>query len=183
MGKYLKHGIKWKNCTKCCLCKGRTKVVLARGKIPCDILFVGEAPGVSEDVIGKPFIGPAGKLLDTMIEQAFTNLDTYCLTNLIGCIPKDENNSKVTEPPKESIQACSPRLVEMYRMCNPSIIICVGALAKKWVPKILKMEGPVKYYDIIHPAALLRMPTERRDYAIQQTIIKLQDIADELIPF
>jgi uracil-DNA glycosylase len=64
----------WKDCTRCPLHTVRSNVVLARGSIPCDILFVGEAPGRSEDALGKPFVGPAGILLDEMIEDALSGI-------------------------------------------------------------------------------------------------------------
>jgi uracil-DNA glycosylase len=63
-------------------------VVLCRGRLPCDVLFVGEAPGVSEDVLGRPFVGPAGKLLDTIVERALDGQYDCAMTNLVACIPK-----------------------------------------------------------------------------------------------
>lgn len=74
---YSSHVERWKDCGGCSLCDRRTRVVLYRGKVPCDVLFVGEAPGESEDVVGVPFVGPAGKLLDSMIQDAFGRL-TFC---------------------------------------------------------------------------------------------------------
>lgn len=61
---------RWKDCTACGLCEHRQKVVLARGSVPCDILFIGEAPGESEDCLGQPFVGPAGQLLDRIVRLA-----------------------------------------------------------------------------------------------------------------
>lgn len=74
---YSSHVERWKDCEGCSLRDRRTRVVLYRGKIPCDVLFIGEAPGESEDVVGVPFVGPAGKLLDAMIQEAFGRL-TFC---------------------------------------------------------------------------------------------------------
>ncbi|MEK0326406.1 MAG: uracil-DNA glycosylase family protein, partial [Nitrosopumilus sp.] len=120
------HRAKWIDCSLCSLCKRRRKVVLARGKVPCDVLFIGEAPGASEDSLGSPFVGPAGHLLDQMIEDALdmTSPDQADLpaidsgpriafTNLIACIPKDEDGNKISsgdDIPLESIEACSERL-------------------------------------------------------------------------
>jgi len=61
------------NCTNCQLHKTRKQVVVGRGTIPADILFIGEAPGISEDTIGLAFIGEGGKLLDYMIQEAVKN--------------------------------------------------------------------------------------------------------------
>lgn len=65
----------WKNCQRCELSAGRLNVVIAKGKLPCDVIFVGEAPGESENVIGQPFVGPAGKLLDHIIANAFGGMN------------------------------------------------------------------------------------------------------------
>lgn len=87
-GRYLAHRRKWKNCQKCPLCRSRGKIVLARGKIPSPLLLVGESPGESENVIGRPFIGPAGKLLDRILKVAVDGRVDYAITNLVACIPK-----------------------------------------------------------------------------------------------
>ena len=88
MTPYQRHREKWKGCERCSLYRGRRSVVLCRGKLPCDVLFVGEAPGVSEDVLGRPFVGPAGKLLDEIVERALDGQYDYAITNLVACIPK-----------------------------------------------------------------------------------------------
>lgn len=108
---FQEHRRKWNDCQRCRLCEGRTNVVLARGRVPCDVLFIGEAPGVSEDILNKPFVGPAGKLLDSIVEKAWEKAGeevdtggsdpqgkfisgwapsqaTWCMTNLICCIPR-----------------------------------------------------------------------------------------------
>ncbi|GAG10072.1 unnamed protein product, partial [marine sediment metagenome] len=61
---------RYKNCRKCGLYEFRRKIVFGRGKVPADILFVGEAPGKSEDLIGEAFVGPSGRLLDMAIKDA-----------------------------------------------------------------------------------------------------------------
>ena len=80
MTPYIKHREKWKDCTRCLLHEHRRKIVLCRGKIPADVLFVGEAPGESEDVLGSPFVGPAAQLLDSLIEQAFSRVSHSLMT-------------------------------------------------------------------------------------------------------
>lgn len=146
MTPYQKHKERWKACDLCSLCEGRTKVVLARGTVPCDVLFVGEAPGVSEDIIGKPFVGPAGKMLDQIIKEAMplTYDDgedspptgykyDWAFTNLVGCFPKEAKKTNNHEPPEEAIKACAPRLKEMVWVCRPRLIVLVGKLARRYV--------------------------------------------------
>ncbi len=68
------HIADWESCTRCPLHTTRRWVVLGRGTLPCDVLFVGEAPGNSENDIGKPFIGQAGKILDSLISASVYRL-------------------------------------------------------------------------------------------------------------
>lgn len=182
------HKKKWIGCVNCHLCEQRDRVVLARGKLPCDVLFVGEAPGGSEDVLGSPFVGPAGKTLDSFIEEAEDELNLKpqerlrkAWTNLIGCIPKDEDGRKVTEPPKESIEACAPRLVELATLANARALVMVGNLSQKWCPKILQDFDYEYSIDIIHPAAILRMDPSQQTVAAQRTTVELRDLFNELL--
>lgn len=190
------HVARWGDCRLCPLCDTRKKIVLARGSLPCDVLFIGEAPGPSEDVIGQPFVGPAGHLLDEIMTRAgFDETDvgvrpvTRAFTNLVACIPKDESSGdKFTEPPLESIKACFPRLVELVRMAKPKLIITVGKLAAKhvygqaqfdpvdWLPE----NHFIQWEEIIHPAAILRMDLSQRGLQIQRTIVKLSDALETL---
>lgn len=68
------HVANWQACKLCNLCKTRTQTVLFRGHIPCDVLFIGEAPGTAEDATGWPFIGPAGQLFDSLVDDALLSL-------------------------------------------------------------------------------------------------------------
>jgi uracil-DNA glycosylase len=176
---FSQHAAKWKNCTDCPLCKTRTKVVLARGKVPCDVLFVGEAPGASEDVIGQPFIGPAGKLLDQIIDKAMGDSRyTYAMTNLIACIPLGDDGNKVAEPTEDSIRACYNRLIEFVDICHPQLIVLVGTLATKYGPG-----GGELVISIIHPAAILRMDISQKGLAIQRCIVAINEAVAEIVPF
>jgi DNA polymerase len=170
-------------------------VVFARGKLPCDILFIGEAPGVSEDTIGKPFIGPAGKLLDQIISDSILSIPIeepsvpeptylrYALTNLIGCIPADEDGQKTPEPKPVHIHACSPKLVEIISLAKPQAIVFVGKLSKKWGSPLVP-SNDIKVETIMHPAAILRSDISSRGLFIQQCVAKLIDLTMELvIPF
>lgn len=167
------HKAKWSGCTLCPLCEGRTHVVLCRGSLPCDVLFIGEAPGASEDVLGKPFVGPAGKLLDKIIESALNDRPIrVALTNLVACIPLGDDGDKVKEPSREAIESCAPRLTELRRIANPQLIVCVGDLAEKWA---VKPGGGVWLIKIIHPAAILRMDASQQPLAIKRAVVAISD--------
>lgn len=176
----------WEDCDKCPLCNTRDKIVLARGRIPCDVLFCGEAPGVSEDTLGLPFVGPAGKLLDEWISTALEETSELqppegkfraAFTNLVCCIPLGDDGQKTNEPDKKDIRACNPRLVEFIKLCNPQHIVCVGKLAFKHCPRI---DG-IGYTEITHPAAVLRAEAAQQGLLIQRAVVILQDLFEELV--
>ena len=174
----------WEKCTKCSLCQGRNQVVFARGKIPCEVLFIGEAPGKSENILGAPFVGPAGSLLDMIIERALEQSEKpklrIALTNLVACIPKSDNDEKLPEPPKEAIEACSPRLKQFVRLCKPRLIILTGQLPRKhisgeaqfgcdWLPRGQSLE----FCELTHPAAILRMQPVKKSFETKRAIVIL----------
>ncbi len=174
MTPYQKHKKRWQDCKKCSLCKRRRKVCLLRAspnRLPSSVLFIGEAPGASEDVLGQPFVGPAGKLLNWIIQEARGDkLLRHTFTNLIGCIPR-ENGGKMGEPPREAIKACQPRLAQIVSVVRPKLIICVGTLATKYAGNSFSVET-VK---IIHPAAILRMDVSQKGLATQRTMVVVRD--------
>ena len=184
---FQKHAAAWKACRRCNLCETRKNVVLARGKVPCDILFCGEAPGISEDVIGKPFCGPAGKLFDQIIEQALPVDTRYVLTNLIACLPVDEDGNKATEPDAESIEQCRPRLEEFVKIAAPKLIVCVGKLAETWLAPGYKHSpnfAKIPQVSVTHPAAILRANVATQGLAVKKCVVTIADAWREAqIPF
>ena len=173
---------KWQNCDKCLLHTTRHKMVPYRGSIPADILFIGEAPGLCEDVLGKPFVGPAGNLLDMILEDALSNIEfsspTYCITNTVCCIPKDPISNQIRQPHKEEISICQERLVDFIALIKPQVIITVGKIAKQNLPQL-----PIPFHHIIHPAALLpgRMQESRRGIEIRRTVHRLTHIINSTL--
>ena len=161
------------------------------------MLFILEAPGASEDVLGGVAVGPAGILLDKAINAALQTDDwmqqrriRIGMTNLISCIPKeiiyDEEDpqlytvgKKIAEPTKEHIAACSERLEEFYHLARPRKVVCVGKLAEKHVPKILDVaiEDTI---GIMHPASIMRMNIASRGLEYQRVVVMLEDLFDEL---
>ena len=181
MSPYQEHKKRWLQCRECGYCETRRNVVLVRGKVPAEVLFVGEAPGASENVLGKPFCGPAGQLLDQIIERGIDGQADYALTNLVGCIPiEDGTVTKAGAPSEESILACQDRLEEIINLVNPNVIVRVGKLATKWLPKLFDID--VACVDMIHPAAILRMDASQKPLAVQRCVVTLEDIAYP-IPF
>lgn len=191
---------RWKNCSDCVLCETRKNIVLARGSVPCDVLFIGEAPGEGEDVIGQPFVGPAGRLLDDIVNRALRTAGKFdeeadCLgapdpwtllvafTNLVCCIPRDSDGRKATEPDPNEVLACQPRLAEFIALCRPRLVVCVGALAAKWIGNQRSrygIGGDVRLLDITHPAAILRSNIAQQGLAIQRCVVQIANAVEEL---
>lgn len=160
--RYALHRAKWRECEACCLQRWRTQVVLARGQLPCGVLFAGEAPGASEDDLGTPFVGPAGHLLDNIVETAIGSLSLrWAFTNLVACIPKYDKNEKVGAPKGREIKSCSVRLAEFLEIAQPKLVVAVGSLANTWLPKVLPPWCNIGLH-IEHPASILRIEDARK---------------------
>lgn len=177
---------RWSGCTACELHVGRQQVVLARGNVPCDVLFVGEAPGHSEDSLGVPFVGPAGDLLERIIRRALPEGTRYALTNVICCIPL-EDGDKISEPSYEAAVACQPRLAEFLLLARPRLLVAVGSVARDWLDPKLKDGfkvppelGEVRRLDILHPAAILRQPLAQRDMSVQRCVVQIGNAVEDL---
>lgn len=179
-----KHVSDWSKCMKCDLCETRKSVVLARGSIPCDVLFIGEAPGESEDVLGRPFVGPAGKLLDQIIEQSVSSSVSYAMTNLVACIPRDRNNGgKTAEPEEHSLKECRPRLEQFVSIASPKLIVCVGKLAETWLApgykNSPKFARSIPQVAITHPAAILRANIAMHDLLVKRCVVAITNAIQE----
>ncbi len=174
---------RWKDCQECALCSQRLGVVFARGVIPAKVLFVGEAPGQSEDVIGQPFVGPAGIELDRWIEQAMGKDASAAFFNLVGCFPREAKATDDHQPAPGEIKACLPRLKEFISICKPRLIVAVGQLADKYVTNQAKMLGvaEIARTTITHPAAVLRMSVAQRGMAAQRAVVVLRSELENLV--
>jgi uracil-DNA glycosylase len=182
MSRYSLWVSKYENCDRCYFSDVRKKIVNYRGQIPCDVLFMGEAPGESEDVLGRPFVGPAGKLLDQWINAAKAIFDGSTVnlrigfTNAIGCIPRDlEKFDKISDPPKECVFACKTRVMELIDIAQPKIIVAVGKVAEKWlVDNCLDIDQSIHTMSVTHPAAILRGEVSTKEIRSQQMASKLR---------
>lgn len=183
---FQRHKEEWCDCQLCPLHRSRHTVVLCRGVLPAEVLFIGEAPGDSEDLLGVPFIGPAGKLLDkfiAMAKEASGVTPTLCWTNLVACAPpKDDERRKNREPLAGEIASCWPRLDEFIDICKPKLIIATGGVSEKQAKKQL-WSRRAKVIGIKHPSAILQAKIEQKGLDAQRVVIQLTDAFRELIPF
>lgn len=116
------------SCTKCRLAAGRTQVVWLDGNIDSDLMFVGEAPGFHEDRQGKPFVGAAGKLLDSMLAAIGLDRSKCVICNVIKCRPPGNRN-----PQPDEIEACTPYLKAQIDFIKPKVIVTLGNFATRFM--------------------------------------------------
>ena len=148
-------------CRLCGLCETRTNVVVGRGCQSGSILFIGEGPGEQEDLEGLPFVGRAGKLLDSALSGLMFPDDSYYIANIVKCRPP-----KNRAPTDDEAGLCLPYLRRQTRLISPKIIICLGAVAVRHIigreHKITQIRGAwferkgIYIMPTFHPAALLR---------------------------
>lgn len=126
-------------CTKCPhLVKTRTQVVFGVGNPDAELMFVGEAPGADEDLVGEPFVGNAGQLLTKIIEtMGLSRRDVY-LANVLKCRPDSApGETKNRSPRTQEIQTCKPYLLEQINIIQPRVIVALGGTA---VESLLNLE-------------------------------------------
>lgn len=182
--RYELHIAKWSNCTRCTLQHTRRNVVIGKGDIgKTDVVVVGEAPGHSEDSLAKPFAGPAGRILDPIIESAtFGRKLRIAYTNIVCCIPLNADGDKVTAPEAVEATSCGPRLREFLEICKPKMIVACGDVPKKWLPRVVPdlIPKPPGYVEIIHPAAMFHMPFVQKSFAVQRCVVQLKSAFNEV---
>ena len=114
------------SCTRCGLCQTRHNVVFGVGNPHADIMFIGEGPGEQEDLQGKPFVGPAGKLLDDMLSIIDLSRENCYIANIVKCRPPRNRDPLETEQ-----DACIDYLRNQVALIQPKIIVCLGRVAAK----------------------------------------------------
>jgi DNA polymerase len=121
-------------CTSCPLYRNATQTVFGEGPSDAEIMLVGEQPGEQEDMVGLPFVGPAGKLLDRALHMARMNREEIYLTNAVKHFKwKRAGTRRLHQTPtSEEIQACYPWLAAEIRLVQPLVIVCLGATATRY---------------------------------------------------
>lgn len=123
-------------CKKCeQLAPTRTQTVFGEGNVNTKLVFVGEAPGENEDKQGRPFVGKAGKKLDSVLERFNIQREDVYICNILKCRPP---NNRVPTP--QEACNCDPFLKFQLKVINPKFIVCLGATATRY---LLKMDAPI----------------------------------------
>jgi uracil-DNA glycosylase family protein len=160
-------------CTACHLYKRGTQTVFGEGPKLAPLMLVGEQPGAQEDLAGKPFVGPAGKLLDRALEDAGIDRTQVYVTNTVKHFKWEPRGKRRIhqKPNSREIAACRPWLEAELRIVRPKLLVCLGATAAQAIfgpsfrvtrdrGKVLASQFASKVVATVHPSSLLRQPDE-----------------------
>lgn len=156
-----------RGCTRCPLCESRTHGVPGEGHAAARLMLIGEGPGAREDATGRPFVGPAGKLLDEILAAIDISRQSVFIANIVKCRPPQNR-----KPLPDEAAACLPYLHRQITLIAPKVIVALGGTAAEGLLGIRKslgdLRGAVHAFGGIplivtyHPAALLRNPNWKK---------------------
>ena len=171
------------------ICKNCKNIVIGKGNLKAEILFVGEAPGRNEDEQGLPFVGAAGKNLDKLLEKVGLSLNDIYITNILKCRPPENR-----DPLPEEIKAHTPWLLKQIEGIKPKIVCSLGNYATKFFlakgnvdemknqPGITQVHGKIKQIEInsnkikliplFHPAAIIYNQSLKTEWEKDIEIVK-----------
>jgi DNA polymerase len=184
---------KAKGCQACDLWKTGTQTVFGEGPPAAEVMLVGEQPGDREDVEGHPFVGPAGKVLDTALERAGIDRDRVYLTNVVKHFKwRPRGKRRIHQKPNlEEIRACLPWLEGELQAVKPRVLVCLGAVAAqallgrefrvsrehgRWVDSPLAERVTAT----VHPSSILRRDPDERETALNELVEDLTEVAREI---
>jgi uracil-DNA glycosylase len=171
------------DCRACDLWEKGTQTVFGEGEATSRVLFVGEQPGDKEDLAGRPFVGPAGALLDKALEAADIDRRTVYVTNAVKHFKWEQRGKRRIheKPNQKQINACRPWLDSEIAVVKPKVIVCLGATASQALLgksfRVTQMRGqlitdsPLAPFVVatVHPSSILRAPddeTRQRETAL-----------------
>ena len=181
-------------CTGCDLYKRATQTVFGEGRADADVMFVGEQPGDAEDVAGKPFVGPAGRVLDRALEEAGIDRSRAYVTNVVKHFKWEPRGKRRihSKPRISEIRACRPWLDAEITLIKPRAIVCLGATAaqallgstfKVSTERGKLVDSPLAPIVLatVHPSSILRAQTdEERRRAMKEFVDDLRTLATYL---
>ncbi len=162
-----------KDCEACHLYKRATQTVFGEGPKAATMMLVGEQPGDYEDVAGKPFVGPAGKIMDQALEEAGIDRSKVYVTNAVKHFKWEPRGKRRIhqKPNSREIAACRPWLEAELRVVKPKLVVAMGATAAQTIfglsfrvtrerGKVLSSKLAPRVLATVHPSSLLRQPDE-----------------------
>jgi uracil-DNA glycosylase len=174
---------------------GELEIGLSATKPKVSIMMIGEQPGDSEDKEGRPFVGPAGRLLDQCLEEAAIDRREVYVTNTVKHF-KWEPRGKLRihkKPSMKEIHACRPWLEAELETVNPKLIVCLGAAASQSLlgsrfkitkdhGKVQQVEGLPPIIATLHPSAILRARTDEDRHRQRRTLVEDLRRAGKFLP-
>ncbi|WP_431324010.1 UdgX family uracil-DNA binding protein [Rhizobium sp. YTU87027] len=181
-------------CTRCGLYKNATQTVFGEGPKTAELVFVGEQPGDKEDLAGRPFVGPAGKLLDRCLDEAGIERSRCYLTNAVKHFKFEARGKRRihAKPNRGEVKICAWWLGAELRLVRPKLVVALGATATYTLlgpqAKVSRDRGSVLHAPVglpvfvtIHPSALLRMLNQpRREEEIARFVDDLRSVVSFL---
>src|SRR5579871_6603932 len=162
-----------KSCRACDLWKRGTQTVFGEGGTGARVLFVGEQPGDKEDLQGRPFVGPAGLILDKALDEAGINRTEVYVTNAVKHFKWEPRGKRRIhkKPNSLEITACRPWLDAEIALTRPQVIVCLGATAAQALLgkdfRVTQRRGELIESDLapyvmatVHPSSVLRAPDD-----------------------
>ena len=168
-------------CPLCDLSRTRKRAVPGEGPVDAEVMFIGEGPGSNEDQQGRPFVGPAGRLLNELLASIGLARDQVYITNVVKCRPPNNR-----DPMPQEIAACAPYLERQLALIKPKVVVTLGRYSMaKFFPgaSITKIHGQPKrigatfYFPMFHPAAALRQ--ESYMAAVKADMLKIPALIEE----
>ena len=169
------------HCTACPLYKNATQTVFGEGRKGAALMLLGEQPGDREDLTGKPFVGPAGNILNRALEEAGIDRNAVYVTNAVKHFKWEARGKRRIhqKPSSRDLAACRPWLEAELRIVRPGVLVCLGSTAGQAIfgssfrvtrerGKLLRSQLAPHVVATVHPSSLLRQPDEesrRREYA------------------
>lgn len=180
-----------KNCKACDLWKRGTQTVFGEGQRDAKVMFVGEVPGDQEDLVGKPFVGPAGNLLDKAFYETGIDRSKIYVTNAVKHFNWEPRGKRRIhkKPSSTEIAACRPWLDAEIDRLKPQVIVCLGATAAQALLgkdfRVTQHRGefidsPLAAYvtATVHPSSILRAPDdETRHEEMKRFVADLKKVA------
>ena len=182
-------------CRGCHLWKVGTQTVFGEGARAATLMFVGEQPGDQEDRTGHPFVGPSGRLLDSVLERAGLDRGDAYVTNAVKhfkWVPDGTGKRRIHKTPSSSeVRACHPWLDEEIAVVKPRVIVALGATAAKALfgpairvtaqhGKVIRTDLAEAGFATVHPSSILRAPSDVRAEAEAQMVADLKKVAKYL---
>ena len=181
------------DCKACPLWRTGTQTVFGEGLKKADLMLVGEQPGDKEDLAGRPFVGPAGRLLDRSLEEAGIDRRNAYVTNVVKHFKWEARGKRRIhkKPNLDEITACRPWLDAEIKVVKPRLLLCLGATAAQALLgkqfRVSKERGTFVESDLadyvsatVHPSSILRAHDDERDREIAAFIADLRVVANVL---